>query len=148
MSQVDGCSMCQDPIFAEIGSEHPRKIAELDVSTAVLNQNWQFYRGSALLVLRGHETELHELTPDLRHRFSDDASRIAEAINKTFQPLKMNHALLGNAMAHLHWHLIPRRLTDPRPTFSIWEDEIPRLELSDEEFQQMASEIRGNLKAS
>ena len=148
MSQADGCFMCQDPMFTEKGSEHPRKIAELDVSTAVLNRDWQFYRGSAILVFRGHETELHELTPEMRHQFSDDASRLAEAMTKAFQPLKMNYALLGNAVAHLHWHLIPRRRTDPRPTHSIWEDEIPKLELGDEEFNQIASEIRRHLPAS
>jgi diadenosine tetraphosphate (Ap4A) HIT family hydrolase len=135
-------------MYAETGSEHPRKIAELDVSTAVLNRDWQFYRGSAVLVFRGHETEIHELTPKLRHRFSDDASRLAEAMTKAFQPFKMNHALLGNAVPHLHWHLIPRRQTDPRPTYSIWEDEIPKLELTDEEFRQIADEIRVHLKAS
>ena len=137
--------MCQDPLFAEQGLKHPQKITDLDVSTAILNRDWQFYRGSTLLVLRDHVTELHHLAPEIRHRFTEDACRMAEALDKTFQPIKMNHALLGNSVPHLHWHLIPRRESDPFPTYTIWEHEFPQLLLSDEEYREIAEQIRLNL---
>ena len=145
MTQLEVCPMCQDSIYADKGREHPRKIAELDVSTAVLNRDWQFFKGSTILVFQDHVTELHHLTPALQHRFMDDASRMAAALEKTFQPIKLNHGLLGNATAHLHWHMIVRRPTDPYPRRSIWEDEFPKLQLSDEDFEGIASDIRRNL---
>ena len=145
MSKQENCLMCQDPLFAEQGLLHPQKIAELDVSTAILNRDWQFYKGSTLLVFRDHVTELHHLTPNLRHRFMADACHVAEALVKSFQPQKMNHALLGNSEPHLHWHMIPRRESDPFPTHAIWEHEFPRLQLSDEEFLEIAEQIRINL---
>ena len=80
----NGCFMCEDPMFAEAGSEHPRKISDLDVSTAVLNRDWQFYKGTTILVFREHETELHRLSPDIRHRFTDDAARVAQPLERTF----------------------------------------------------------------
>ena len=61
MTSSDGCEMCHDPIFSEKDLEHPHKIAELDVSIAVLNREWQYYRGSAILMFRDHVTELHHL---------------------------------------------------------------------------------------
>ena len=90
-------------------------------------------------------TELHHLTIEIRHRFMEDACRMAEALDKTFHPLKFNHALLGNSVSHLHWHLILRRQSDPFPTHAIWEDAIPNLQLSDEEFREIAEQIRLNL---
>ena len=34
----------------------------------------------------------------------------------------MNYEALGNTSAHLHWHLIPRHVDDPRPGGPVWED--------------------------
>lgn len=137
--------MCTDTIYTERLQDYSRKIMELDVSTAVLNRDWQFFRRSSILVFQDHLTELHHLTPDLQHRFMDDASKLAMALEKTFQPIKLNHGLLGNAVNHLYWHMIVRRSTDPFPRRSIWEDEFPKPELSDEEFEGIARDIRLNL---
>jgi len=145
MAKLADCSMCQDPIYAGKGGEHPRKIADLSVSTAVLNPNWQFFKGSTILVFQDHVTELHHLTPELQHRFTDDASRVAAALEKTFPGIKLNHGLMGNAMPHLHWHMMVRRATDPDPRLTIWELDFPKVELSDEEFREAAQEIRRNL---
>lgn len=145
MPKQSDCLMCQDPMFTAQGSKHPQKIAELGVSTAILNRDWQFYQGSTILVFRDHVTELHHLTPDLQNRFIADACHMAEVLAKTFQPLKMNHALLGNAAPHLHWHLIPRRRSDPFPTDAIWEHEFPKSQLSDQQLLEIAEQIRLNL---
>ena len=145
MTKLADCSMCQDPIYTEKDGQHPRKIADLSVSTAVLNPNWQFFKGSTILVFQDHVTELHHLTPELQHLFMDDASRIAAALEKAFPGIKLNHGLMGNAMPHLHWHMMVRRATDPDPKLTIWEMDFPKLELSDEEFRRAAEEIRQNL---
>ena len=146
MTQSEACPMCQDSIYTEKGLRYPRKIAELSVSTAVLNADWQFFHGSTILVFQDHVTELHHLSSDLQHKFVGDASRMAAALEKSFRPIKLNHGLLGNAVAHLHWHIIVRRPTDPHPRRSIWEDEFPNLQLTDEEFEDIANEIRQNLQ--
>ncbi|PKB58370.1 MAG: hypothetical protein BZY83_07590 [SAR202 cluster bacterium Casp-Chloro-G2] len=137
--------MCQDAIFTEREGQYPNKIAELDVCTAVLNRDWQFFRGSTILVFRDHVKELHHLTSELQRRFMDDAARVATALEKTFPGLKLNHALLGNATPHLHWHLIVRHSTDPHPRLSIWEFEFPKTGQSDEELIGTADQIRRNL---
>ena len=145
MTSGADCEICQDSLFTEKGVGHPQRIAELDVSIAILNREWQYYRGSSLLVFRDHVTELHHLDSDIRRRFMEDACRLADAVEKTFQPAKLNHAVLGNSVPHLHWHLIPRRSSDPFPTHSIWEDEFPQLRLTDEELRELAEQIRTNL---
>ena len=145
MTKIADCFMCHDPMFTEKGRRHPQKIAELDVCVAILNRDWQFFRGTAILVFRDHVTELHHLRPEFQHRFMDDATRLAMALEKTFPGVKLNHGLFGNTMPHLHWHIIVRRGSDPDPKATIWESDIPVLEQSDQDFLQTAEEIRQNL---
>ena len=148
MTQQQDCRMCQDPIIQQKGYEHPRKVAELEVSTVVLRPTYQYFRGYTILVLRHHAQELWQLDQETRQKFMEEASQVALALDKTFKPLKMNYSLLGNTdpvMDHLHWHLTPRRLTDPNPKRPVWEVPFPEVTLSDEEFKQLADEIRRNL---
>ncbi len=137
--------MCQDPIFAAHGGAHPLKIAELDVCTAIINRDWQFYKGTTVLVYQDHVTELHHLTQQLQNRFLADGSRVATALEKSFPGMKLNHGLFGNVVSHLHWHQVVRRPTDPDPKATIWENPIPNSGLSDQDLSSIASEIRGNL---
>ena len=145
MTQQQDCHYCQDPVIQQKGVDHPRKIAELEVSTAVLNERDRFYRGATTLALRQHATELYHLDSHTRQRFMEEASQVAQALDKTFNPLKMNYAILGNGSPHLHWFLTPRRLTDPDPKRPIWVTPTPEVQISDDEYRQMAEEIRRNL---
>ena len=145
MNQTQDCFMCQDAMFTERGKQYPQKIAALGVSTAILNRDWQYFRGTTLLVFQDHVTELHHLTPELQHKFMDDAARVATALEKTFPNAKLNHGLFGNTTPHLHWHMIVRRATDPDPKSTIWESDFPKVILSSEEFLATAEEIRRNL---
>ena len=36
-------------------------------------------------------------------------------LQRHYRPLKMNYEVLGNALPHLHTHLVPRYLDDPAP---------------------------------
>ncbi|MCH7621834.1 MAG: HIT family protein, partial [Chloroflexi bacterium] len=95
-----------------------------------------------------HAIELWDLDPNTRQKFMEEANQVALALAKTFKPLKMNYCLLGNTnptMDHLHWHLTPRRLTDPDPKHHHSAVPFPEVSLSDEEFRQLADEIRSNL---
>jgi diadenosine tetraphosphate (Ap4A) HIT family hydrolase len=54
-----------------------------------------------------------------RTQFFEDLLRAAQALEQVFQPVKMNMTLLGNAIPHLHAHLIPRFYGDPAPGMPI-----------------------------
>ena len=84
MNKIADCFMCQDPMFSETGCSHHQKIVDLSVCTAILNRDWQYFRGTTILVYQDHVTELHHLSPELQHWFMDDASRMAKALEKTY----------------------------------------------------------------
>lgn len=63
----------------------------------------------------GHVAELTELTPSGLQGFTEETIRASRAIEATFRPAKMNFETLGNALPHLHTHIVPRYLGDPAP---------------------------------
>jgi diadenosine tetraphosphate (Ap4A) HIT family hydrolase len=73
-------------------------------------------RGLSFVVFRGrHVVEPTELTDAEAAAYGRDVLRAGRALEDAFAPVKMNYTLLGNAMPHLHTHLIPRYADDPRP---------------------------------
>jgi diadenosine tetraphosphate (Ap4A) HIT family hydrolase len=97
-----------------------RKVADLPTAVAVLGHD-QFYRGYTLVVARTHATELYELSQDAATAYYLDMLRVARAVAAAFGPRKMNYEVLGNTVAHLHWHLFPRYAGDPTPQRPVWE---------------------------
>jgi diadenosine tetraphosphate (Ap4A) HIT family hydrolase len=41
--------------------------------------------------------------------------QVASALQRHYRPVKMNYQTLGNAVPHLHTHLVPRFAQDPAP---------------------------------
>jgi len=61
-----------------------------------------------------------ELTPDEWRAMADDLFRAQRAVLAVAEPDHMNIESLGNVVAHLHWHIIPRYRNDPRWGQPIW----------------------------
>ena len=71
-------------------------------------------RGYALAFFRGrHVVEPTELANDEAQQFWRELLLVARAIEAEYSPVKLNLMFLGNAMPHLHAHLIPRYRDDP-----------------------------------
>jgi diadenosine tetraphosphate (Ap4A) HIT family hydrolase len=81
---------------------------------------WQYYQGYCILVARTHATELSQLLENDRIAYFKEMCQLAEAIEKTFHPCKLNYELLGNQVPHLHWHLFPRYDHDPDVLKPVW----------------------------
>jgi len=68
----------------------------------------QFFPGWTVLVLKRHATELWELARDERNALMDGVTEVSRALAAVYEAKKMNYELLGNALPHIHWHLVPR----------------------------------------
>ena len=114
------CPFCTD-YGDKSRREHPRWIADLRVSTAILASN-QLCRGYTVLVYnKVHATELFQLKRQDLIAYSEDLAKVAQAIHQAYDPYKINYELLGNVVPHLHWHVIPRRKSDPMElNWPIW----------------------------
>ena len=114
-------------------NEHWDKVCSLTVSTLYLHAV-QTFRGYSLPVYDGgHVTRLEQLPDEQRAAFVSDLCRAQAAVTRAVSAHHVNLELLGNAMPHLHWHIIPRFKDDPRWGQPIWmshEDEMPRHQLT------------------
>ena len=114
------CEICRRP--EQMTPEHPYLVAELETGYAVLADN-QHIPGYTIFVSKSCVPELHDLSPDIRSRFLDEMSLVAEAVFRAFAPRKLNYELLGNSVAHLHWHIFPRYEDDPNPEWPVWNND-------------------------
>ena len=77
-------------------------------SGRVVVQNDADFPGYCILYYGRHVTELFELTPEERAGLVEDITAVARAIAAVQEPAKINYAVLGNEVPHLHCHVIPR----------------------------------------
>ena len=118
--QKPGCALCdaaggamvvQAPKFRVIRAAEPGFPA--------------FYR----LVWTGHVREFSDLAQGDRHLCMDAVARMEQLLRKHLQPAKVNLASLGNAVAHLLWHVIARFEWDslfPAPVWAAAERSAPQ----------------------
>jgi len=117
---------------------------ETKTSLAKLNPD-QLFRGYTFLTLKQHSEHLHLLPDKLRRQFLDDMLTVATALAKALNPDRLNYELLGNAQAHLHWHLVPRYTNDPMWGRPIWAGTRPRKRLTSEDYAQLKTSIQSHL---
>jgi diadenosine tetraphosphate (Ap4A) HIT family hydrolase len=113
-----------------------------EVSDAYL-QRAAIQRGYTVVVWRGrHVAEPTELSADEAARYWLEVLRAARAIEAVFQPVKLNYDTLGNALPHLHTHVVPRYTDDPRPgwPFPFPEQEVKNI--PEDEFLAQAELLR------
>ena len=121
-------------------------VARLETSNLRLVKN-QFARGYCILLFREHACELHELSMEKQAALMRDVSRTGAAIAHVFKPDKMNYQLLGNAVPHIHWHIVPRYWGDPAPGRPLDALTSGKRLLKQGEYHQLINELRKALDA-
>ena len=117
----DDCFICSKIRESDEG-RNPQFVAELRSGYVAIYDGGQYYKGYGLFLCKQCVPELHQLRPGQRDEFLREMSLVAEAVFRAFEPAKLNYELLGNTVPHLHWHLIPRYLDDPKPKVPVWEN--------------------------
>ena len=83
------------------------EIAQLSVSRVFLFKE-QTYRGRCLVSYKDHVNDLNELSDEDRNAFMADVARVTRAMQKAFQPEKINYGAYSDKLSHLHFHLAPK----------------------------------------
>lgn len=117
------------------------RIADLGLTVAYLHDD-QFFPGWTVLVLKRHATELYELTPEERAGLIEEVSRVALALARRYGARKVNYALLGNQIPHIHWHVMPRLAGDPGPGQPVWSVRHEPRRLAPNELDVRLAELR------
>ena len=88
------------------------EIAQLSVSRVFLFKE-QTYRGRCLVAYKDHVNDLNELTDEERNAFMADVARVTRAMQKAFNPEKINYGAYSDKLSHLHFHLAPKYVDGP-----------------------------------
>ncbi len=110
----EGCPLCAELSQPDRPNSFGFPVADLDVSRLRLAAN-QAANGYCLLICHRHVREPFELAPEEQSRYWQDLMRAGRAIQTVFDPIKLNFQLLGNAVPHVHTHIVPRYYGDPAP---------------------------------
>jgi len=119
------------------------EIGKLSVSTVFLFKE-QTYRGRCNVVYKDHVKELFQLDEDELNAYMKDVKKVAEAIEKAFQPNKINYGAYGDTLHHLHMHLVPK-YEGKENWGSTFEMNPGKTYLTEEEYQETIEKIKENL---
>lgn len=134
---ADPCGVCGFELW------HP--IAGLRVADLSLYSDNRF-PGRAILSLREHYDGLQELPEPLALDFHRDTRDSIGAILRATGASRVNFAVLGNTVAHVHGHLIPRYPSQEEfPGSSPWDDPRSRGSLAEDRANSLIEKIREEL---
>lgn len=97
----------------------PFYIADLRESVVLLHKH-QRYEGWCSVWLREHAEHLAALPGARQAALWEDVADVAWAMRAVLGAVRINYENLGNVVPHVHWHVIPRRETDPDPRATVW----------------------------
>ena len=120
------------------------RICTLKVSEVYLVKN-QNFPGRCVVAFKDHKTEWFQLTEEERNDFGRDMAVVAEAIYCLFEADKLNYAIYGDGVPHLHCHIIPKK-KGGYCWGSAFDMSGNRTELSEEEFQARIDLIYNYIK--
>jgi diadenosine tetraphosphate (Ap4A) HIT family hydrolase len=119
------------------------EIGKLSVSTVFLFKE-QTYKGRCNVVYKDHVKELFQLDEQELTAFMNDVKKVAAAIDKAFQPNKINYGAYGDTLHHLHMHIVPK-YEGKENWGSTFEMNPGKTYLTDEEYQETIEKIKEHL---
>lgn len=119
------------------------EICHLRVSRLFLFKE-QTYRGRCLVSYDQHVNDLNELNDQQRNDFMADVAQATRAMQKAFNPEKINYGAYSDKLSHLHFHLAPKYVDGPDygGTFQM---NPGKVYLTDAEYQELIDAIKANL---
>lgn len=91
-----------------------------DARCRVIRVDEPGYPGFCRVIWNAHVKEMSDLDAADRAHCMAVVFGVEQALRALMHPDKINVASLGNMVAHVHWHVIPRFADDPHFPQPIW----------------------------
>lgn len=144
MKRKKGCYYCeQDGEFQKLLF----KICDLSASTIFLCKD-QTLPGRCTIMYKEHYDELYEIPAEERNEFIDDVCALAQTIKEVFGADKINYAIYGDEVTHVHFTLCPKykdKLGWAKP-FVLFPDKKDIVYLSEVEYKERMALIEEEVK--
>jgi diadenosine tetraphosphate (Ap4A) HIT family hydrolase len=83
-----------------------------------------------------------QLSAEEASRYWLEVLEAGRALERHFEPVKMNYDLLGNLLPHLHTHVVPRYADDPKPGWPFPFPEGEPGQVDEDEFRRDVEALR------
>ena len=100
----ENCAYCME---GELVDKFGIKICELETSKVYLFRE-QSHKGRVIVAHKKHVGDMTELSDEERNAYFADIARVSKALQKVFNPDKINYGAYGDTGHHLHFHLVPK----------------------------------------
>jgi diadenosine tetraphosphate (Ap4A) HIT family hydrolase len=141
--QPDQCELCAQLATYPV----PRFVHEFEHSVLVVGSH-QLFPGYCVLISKRHDREPFDAPDAVQAAIFRELMASARAIQAAYKPHKLNYGCYGNQVAHVHWHLFPRRIEDPLRQQTPWAQaaQFDAHRTSDALAQDVASRVSSELK--
>lgn len=119
------------------------EICHLRVSRVFLFKE-QTYHGRCLVAYDHHVNDLNQLSDEERNAFMADVADTTRAMQKLFNPEKINYGAFSDTLSHLHFHLAPKYVGGPDYP-GLFRMNPKEVYLTDEEYAKMVADIKAEL---
>ena len=126
---VGGCPLCEADGGLLVFKNDQLRVIQADEAGFPA-----FYR----VVWNAHVAEFSDLSVDARISCMNAVTMVEQTLRQELQPIKINLAALGNAVPHLHWHVIARFAWDSHFPASVWAE--PQRAQSPDKLAQLAKQ--------
>ena len=116
------------------------EVAKLSVSRMFIFKE-QTYHGRCLVAYDKHVDGLNLLSDEERNAFMSDVAKVTRAMQKVFNPDKINYGAYSDTLEHLHFHLIPKYVGGP-DFGGVFQMNPKQVYLTDEEYAKMAEDLK------
>ena len=105
------CELCATPGGTVLWEDPRCRVVQVDEPG---------YPGFCRVIWKSHVREMTDLSPADRLHCMNVVFAVERAMRDALSPAKINLASLGNMVAHVHWHVIPRFADDPHFPQPVW----------------------------
>lgn len=106
------------------------------------------FPGRCIVSFIDHADRFEDLPPDSVLSFVMDVNKVARAVMKSTGCDRVNIAIMGNAVSHVHAHIIPRYAGQEQyPKKSPWNDPRPVMHLTPGDITAICQSISSELTA-
>ena len=104
----------------------------------------QSHPGRVIVANKDHVRDITDLSDEQRNAFFADVARVSRAIQKAFNPDRINYGAYNDNGIHLHYHLVPK-YKDEFEWGGVFAMNPGRVTLTDAEYAEMIEKIKAAL---
>lgn len=97
--------------------------------------------GRCVVAYKEHYRELHEIPEKDCIQYIKEVRGVAKAISELYHPDKLNYAIYGDGVPHVHFHIVPK-YKDGISWGGPFSDKLPVVHLSEQEYASQIKQLR------